>query len=109
MAVPNAALRFRPPASLAGSDAAPDAGKRSRGASGRPATGDAGDSRTVWVVRAGTPQPVLLRTGLTDGTVTEVVSGDVHDGDAAVVETISADAAPSATAGGGAPSLRRMF
>jgi HlyD family secretion protein len=112
LAVANAALRFRPPPSLAGSAATTgdDAHKHTHGAP--TAASDAPEARTVWVLRGGTPQPVSIHAGLTDGSVTEIVDGDVHEGDQIVTDTVSADA-PAASGGGGggggSPAMRRMF
>jgi HlyD family secretion protein len=111
LAVSNAALRFRPPPSLAGSAAAlDDSPRRARGA---PPSSDpaAPEARTVWVLRGGAPHPATIHTGLSDGSVTEVVDGDLNDGDPVVVDAVSPDAAPAAapSAGGGTPGLRRMF
>ena len=167
LAVPNAALRFRPPAALVGSAAAapsstwggaPGSGTGGRGRRGAasaaaandppvdpaasampvvntgplgsvsplgsalplPATsagsaaegdapasqkrgprgGDAGatgvgtDRRSLWVMRGARPTQVQVRTGLTDGTVTEIVEGDLHEGDLLVIEAITAADAP---------------
>jgi HlyD family secretion protein len=73
--VPNAALRFRMPG--AGGRRRPDAG------------GEPGDRRTVWVLRAGQPVPVPIKTGITDGTVTQVVQGELHEGDDILTEASS--------------------
>lgn len=71
--VPNAALRFRPKSA---SDDGTAASQRGRGARG-------GDSpqRSVWVLRDGAPLQVALRTGLSDGSSTEVLEGELHAGD----------------------------
>ncbi|MCE9668719.1 efflux RND transporter periplasmic adaptor subunit [Myxococcus stipitatus] len=95
LAVPNAALRFKP----ALPEGAPPSG-------GAPATRSAhppeDGGRTVFVLRPGHPGPVpaSVRTGLTDGSFTEV-TGEVGEGDAVV----TGQAAGTATAGGasGAP------
>jgi HlyD family secretion protein len=113
LAVSNAALRFRPPPSLLGSAAsADDTHKRPpHGGAGKDAPSDAPEARTIWVLRAGVPQAVAIHAGLTDGTVTEVVDGDLHEGDAVVTDATTADS-PAPTGGdgrGGSPSLRRMF
>ncbi len=94
--VPNAALRFRPPAELLAS-LGPKAGAgrsgRGPGAAMRTGTGGApakaaGDSdrRTVWVLRAGKPVPVAIRTGITDGINSEVLEGDLSVGDRAITD-----------------------
>jgi HlyD family secretion protein len=106
LAVSNAALRFRPPPSLAASGAASpsSAPRRPRGAT--PAA-SASDAKTLWVMRGAAPQSVSVHSGLTDGTVTEIVDGDLSEGDQVVVDTTSAEAAPSATTT--STSLRRLF
>lgn len=96
LAVPNKALRYRP------ADAeARLAGLRRPGREGRPAgqaeragkpaerqpgaeSSDAGRRRVVWVLRDGQPAPVSVRTGLSDGSVTEV-SGELDEGDAIIL------------------------
>jgi HlyD family secretion protein len=70
--LPNAALRFRPPAEIAAT--APRAER---------------DRRTVWVLRGGQPKPISIRTGLSDGSVTEVAEGDLREGDSLITEAIS--------------------
>jgi HlyD family secretion protein len=110
LAVPNAALRFRPP--NAAIHAAPDAGsaehQRPRHPGGASPQGDdAAETHALWVMRGLSPQTVNVHTGLTDGSVTEILDGDVHEGDQVVVDATSAEAAPSS-----APpqqGLRRLF
>src|SRR5262249_40341989 len=83
--IKNAALRFRPP------DATPVETKRtgtSRGgrpAAGRSAGAQQGAERTVYVLpsAASRPQPVRIKTGISDGIVTEVVEG-LKEGDRVV-------------------------
>ncbi|HEY8086462.1 MAG TPA: efflux RND transporter periplasmic adaptor subunit [Polyangiaceae bacterium] len=127
LAVSNAALRFRPPPSIAGSAS----GSASGGAGGHrgrraaasasaagsdpPPEGDGGkdapppkESKTVWVLRdGGTPVAVTVHTGLTDGTVTEIVDWDLKEGDAVVIDTTGADGASSAPKAG--TTTRRLF
>ena len=75
--VPNAALRFQPDAALLASSE-----PRATPVRGR-------DERTLWLLHAGTPRAVNVRVGITDGTTTEVLSGDVHPGDEAIVEALA--------------------
>ena len=42
--------------------------------------------RTVYVLKDGVPQPVTVRTGLTDGAHTEILSGELNEKDAVVVD-----------------------
>jgi HlyD family secretion protein len=130
VAVSNAALRFRPPPSLAGTAATEEPSHRTHGdgrgdggegrAEGQAQghgewhrssqSGDPAETRTVWVLRPGTtkPQPLVVHVGLTDGTVTEIVDGGLNAGDLAVIDLASSDA-PVPASTGMAPGLRRMF
>jgi HlyD family secretion protein len=104
--VPNAALRFRMP------DAARSA-RPGRSADGPPRPSPSAESRepdarkTIWVMRAGAPTAIRIEPGVTDGTMTEIVSGDVAEGDEVVTEMSAPAGAPSArsplgpTGGGG--------
>jgi HlyD family secretion protein len=79
----------------AGGEAGPaggaEAGRRPQGES---------QGRMVWVVRDERATAVRIRLGISDGTVTEVVSGDLREGDAVVTDVAGA---PSAPQGGGFP------
>jgi HlyD family secretion protein len=112
--VPNAALRFRPPAELL--DAAPGAksqrprpeGAPPNGKEGRAEEAVAANRRTVWVLEQGKPRKVMVTAGITDGTVTEVVDGDLKAGDACIVDAGSDKKAGASVGGAGGPP-RRMF
>ena len=52
------------------------------------------DRKTLWVLRGLKAEPVSVQTGLSDGTVTEIVDGDLHEGDEVVLEASSSDDAP---------------
>ncbi len=117
--VPNAALRFKPPAGLL-AETAPAGGTGPRaggpvaraeggaggagGAGGRPAARgpEALDRRTIWVLKEGQPAPVRVRTGISDGSFTEVVEGEVEAGTEVVMD---AAGPPS----GFAAAMRRPF
>jgi HlyD family secretion protein len=107
LAVSNAALRFRAPPSLAGSSSASSSSDGRRPRAGAAPAGSAGESKTLWVMRGAAPQSVSVHSGLTDGTVTEIVDGDLSEGDQVVVDTTSADGTPSATTT--STALRRLF
>jgi HlyD family secretion protein len=85
--IPNAALRLHMPVT-----GGPRVAASGAGGSATPAVvagpGGAGD-RTVWVLRAGQPAAVAIRTGITDGTYTEVVQGELHEGDDIITEASS--------------------
>ncbi len=102
LAVSNAALRFRPPAGLAPAGSAETKRAHGRGAPGP----DAPEAHALWVLRGATPQSVSVHTGLTDGTVTEVVDGDLNEGDPVVVESSASDAVSTPS---GVASFRRLF
>ena len=73
-----------------------------------------GETKTIYVLRNGVPQAVSIKTGLTDGTVTEVQGGGLALGDAVIVDAITAagaaTAATSSGAGGASTAIpRRMF
>jgi HlyD family secretion protein len=136
IAVANAALRFHPPpeaasavtgdagappmhsrggggdgGAWAGGGGAPGAssgGHRTRppGAGGRP---EGLERRTIYVMRGGTPEAVSVVTGLSDGTVSEIVKGDVKPGDEVVIDVTISGKSASAPTGGQPPRMGRMF
>jgi HlyD family secretion protein len=90
-----------------GAGAGAGAGWRGRAGGGR---GDAlNDKRTVWVLRGGRPEMVSIRVGLSDGSTTEVVEGDLHDGDALIVDASTSEAGAAAAKGPGGGGMRRLF
>jgi HlyD family secretion protein len=113
LALPNAALRFHPP------DWTPPAHKgqgQGQGGGGHHKP-QADEARTVFIVKNEKAEPVTVHTGLTDGAVTEIVDGDLHDGDAIAIDTQDGAAQSASSAktaspfggGGGAGGARRMF
>jgi len=46
----------------------------------------------IWVLRDEHPAPVRVTTGVTDGTHTEIVSGDLKEGDQVIAGSRSASA-----------------
>ena len=66
------------------------------------------DRKTVWVLRDDQPVPVPFRAGVTDGTLTEVTEGELHEGD----QVITGASGGTTPAGGQAPgggAFRRVF
>jgi len=107
--VPNAALRFKPSAEmmaqLPGGEA--DAG-RARGRR------EPSDRRTVWVLRGARPEPVQIQTGVTDGTLTEVIGEGLREDDPVITDTTGSTQKTTVTVPLGAPPPppgggRRMF
>jgi HlyD family secretion protein len=129
--IPNSAMRFAPPpdllAKLRGPDATPLLGARgdanppstrrrsggggdSAGAPhfGRMGGGAASDRKTVWVLRGGKPVSAGIRTGVSDGSQTEIADGDVKEGDL-VITDLAAGTAPKPSGAAGQNFPRRLF
>lgn len=86
LTVPNAALRYAPPA------LAKEGDERS-GLLGMliPDTDGAvqrGDDKTLWVMRDGTPVEIPVQTGSSDGLMTEILGGEIGVDDLVVVDRI---------------------
>jgi len=103
LAVPNAALRFHPSPALANRGAAAPS---KRGAQASSAAADEkAEARRIWVMRGQSPEPVAVRIGLTDGTMTEVLDGELRENDEVVIEAVE----PGSTPSGSSSALRRLF
>ncbi len=86
--IPNAALRYVPPASTATPRAF---GIFSPPRMGAVTTAEpTGRSRRVYVLRDGVATPVTIEIGATDGIHTEVKSGDLKAGDSLIVDAAAA-------------------
>ena len=111
--VPNAALRFKPAADGAGTGGG-IAGSltfrpRRGGQRERQVTVGRGARQTVYVKGAdGAPQPVQITTGDTDGTQTEVLSGDLRPGTDVITGQLAGDAASGGGRRGGGGGGRRQ-
>lgn len=112
--IPNSALRFKPSrevmmamreASGRGSGRRGSGSGRRRGSGGNgewPGRGsngggrDLGDKKMVWKLDAeGKPRMVLIKPGLTDGSATELVEGDLEPGDQLITEVTGVSATSS--------------
>jgi len=94
--VPNAALRFRPPADPA---QAGKSGTNAKGAGGAPAGGGRDPARRdgtsrVYRLVDGKLTPVQIRTGIADATYTEVLEGAVAEGDKLVTRDLAGQGGP---------------
>lgn len=70
-------------------------------ADGEPAT-----AGRVWVLGPdGRPRPVPVMLGITDGSATEVLAGELREGQEVIIGTVGASA-PARPGGGGGPRLR---
>jgi HlyD family secretion protein len=101
--VPNAALRFTPPKSAlsplslskgegserSDSQTAVSGGNIAGGKAARLAATSAGQpigSRSVWMLGAsGDPEPVPVQIGISDGNFTELLGGELKEGDAVII------------------------
>ena len=95
--IKNAALRYRPPNATPVERRRTGTSRMGRPAEGRSGGVSEGTERTVYVLPsgAGRPQPAQIKTGISDGVLTEVVEG-LKEGDRVVTaEFGSAMAAPS--------------
>src|SRR5213596_3001829 len=73
----NAALRYRPPDAAA----TPSQAKGTPPSAGRAGAGrERKNERTVYVLSGNKPEPVMIKTGISDGAVTEVLEG-LKEGD----------------------------
>ena len=97
--VPNSALRFVPRAaqeeSSTGASMARSAfmpgppgrgGNRQKTVKDDTSQGQVERERTIYVLRDNQPVAVHVRTGLTDGTKTEIISGDITESDRVIVD-----------------------
>lgn len=98
---PNAALRFRPPAPAGEPGATPERQPRPGGGMGN----RAGGTGKLWVAGpGGQPTAIEVRTGLSDGSHTEVVADGIEAGRAVIVGVAAAER-PQVTQ----PRMPRMF
>jgi HlyD family secretion protein len=83
--VPNAALRFHPPASVSKEEHH----ERPDGGAHRWTRGERGptDQRTIWVLRNEKPVPAEIHIGVSDGSFTEVASGELQEHDLVITDT----------------------
>jgi HlyD family secretion protein len=125
--ISNAALRFKPSAdalpSVSATAVAASSGSAGPGAGGRGGGGRGGgerkdkdsDKRTVWLQSGAGLSPLTIQLGVSDGSFTEIVSGDLKEGDSVVTAVSSGDTASKPASGAppaaGPPGgmMRRMF
>jgi len=92
--IKNAALRYRPAEAGAAETGSRSPSSRSgRASGGRERTTS---ERTVYVLSGSRPKPVEIKTGISDGVVTEVVEG-LKEGDRVVTAEITAKSQPAST------------
>jgi HlyD family secretion protein len=92
--IKNAALRYRPPDAVAAATTAQPRPASSPGGP-RPSGGrERRADRTVYVLSFGRPKPVQIKTGISDGIVTEVTDG-LKEGDRIVTAELTSPSAAS--------------
>jgi HlyD family secretion protein len=94
----NAALRYRPPDAAAAAPA-PRQPRPGGSPGGQRPTGGARErkpERTVYTLSFGRPKPAQIKTGISDGIVTEVTDG-LKEGDKVVTAELTSSAAPSSS------------
>jgi HlyD family secretion protein len=102
--IPNAALRFRPVS--AKSESGKGGSPQKVGGQPKSSEGDQGKPGKVWVLSpAGEPTPLSIVLGITDGTFSEVMSGDLREGGEVIVEETSGKKA-SAQSSASSPFMR---
>jgi HlyD family secretion protein len=89
LVVPNAALRFRPETTPVTAAPAARSGKKGGG----PRAG-AGSGATLYKVQDNKLQPVRVRLGMTDGISTELISGELAEGDPIAAPALPQGSAP---------------
>jgi HlyD family secretion protein len=87
---PNAALRFVPPAASAkqgglGLHFGPPGDDKNKTAE----SALKGKSQQLWVLRNGQPVAVPVTVGITNGQLTEILGGDLHEGDQVITEAVT--------------------
>ncbi len=88
LAVPNSALRYQPPREPASQGFSITSVFMPRMPRFERSTSGAADGeRTIYVLENGAPKPVTVRTGVSDGKLTEIVSGDLKPGDQVITSS----------------------
>ena len=98
--VPNTALRFSPSVSGGAAGAAKSGGimssllPRMPRTGARKSAGGSGPSKQVWVLRDGAAVAVDVKTGISDGRMTEITGGDLQPGMLVITDQRSGGTAP---------------
>lgn len=90
LVVPNAALRFSPPAADTGSSGSTGVlGRLFRPPSNKPITTNVPRTpgqRSIWLLENNTPREVQVAIGPSDGAITQILGGDVAEGASAITD-----------------------
>jgi HlyD family secretion protein len=93
--ITNASLRFRMTDRPAGGSAGAVAGAGTKTGAG----GSEKKGPSVWVLVQGMPKRISIMPGISDGNYTEIVSGDLKEGDKVIVESLKKGKTQTAPAG----------
>jgi HlyD family secretion protein len=52
--------------------------------------GEGSDRRTVWILQDEKPSSLKIKTGISDGSFTEVVEGDLKGGESVITDALGA-------------------
>jgi HlyD family secretion protein len=103
--IPNAALRFKWTEGEAAEGKKAGASQQKQEA-GKESTGRR--TQGIWILENGKPKRLPVSTGISDGNHTEIVAGDVKEGDAVILESVSGSRKNPTSAGGpGGPGFFR--
>ena len=119
--IPNSALRYRPPEPATNATPsewrhrarpAGSSGQRPAGSMGARSRAERRSARTVYVLKDNKPQPVQIKTGITDGIYTEVTEG-LGENDKVITSSNTRPASgatptPANPFGGGGGGMRRF-
>jgi HlyD family secretion protein len=103
LTVSNAALRYKPSTEVFSKLGMVESATPARGA-----INETRDQKTVWRLRGKKPESVKIRTGVTDGSLTEIVEGDIREGDQVITDTNGTTDSSGAPKGGAAPVRMRF-
>jgi HlyD family secretion protein len=90
--IANAALRYRPPSSSGDDKKSAPAGRQPGGKEGKSGKGNGGGvgAGKLWVLDAdGKPSAIEVKTGISDGSQTELLEGELAEGREVIVGTVA--------------------
>ena len=112
--IKNAALRYRPVEAVAGEMGSPrstgggSAARPSSGMQRGPGRESRPSERTVYTLSGARPQPVQIKTGISDGVVTEVIEG-LKEGDRVVTGELASKSGAASPAANPFSGAQRRF
>ncbi len=86
LVVPNAALRYAPPPAPGSEDEDERSGLLGMLIPDRPDEAARGNEKTLWLLNDGVAEEIAVQTGDTDGRITEVLGGELAEGDFVIMD-----------------------